>query len=49
MLELKSKTLKFKLQFFLIITFLFLEVGTSYFPCSEIYHGADKFSEPETR
>uniref|UniRef100_A0A914ELD3 ShKT domain-containing protein n=1 Tax=Acrobeloides nanus TaxID=290746 RepID=A0A914ELD3_9BILA len=29
--------------------FRFAETGTSYFPCSEIFHGAGAFSEPETR
>uniref|UniRef100_A0AC34G5I3 ShKT domain-containing protein n=1 Tax=Panagrolaimus sp. ES5 TaxID=591445 RepID=A0AC34G5I3_9BILA len=27
----------------------FAETGTSYHPCSEIYHGAGPFSEPESR
>ncbi|KAI1709568.1 zinc carboxypeptidase domain-containing protein [Ditylenchus destructor] len=29
--------------------FRFAETGTSYFPCSEIFHGSGAFSEPETR
>lgn len=27
----------------------FAEIGTSFYPCSEIFHGSDKFSEPETK
>jgi len=26
-----------------------IEGGTSFFPCSEIYHGPNAFSEPESR
>ncbi|CAK5021243.1 unnamed protein product [Meloidogyne enterolobii] len=29
--------------------FKFAEGGTSFFPCSEIYHGPNAFSEPESR
>lgn len=29
--------------------FHFAEVGSSFSPCSELYHGASAFSEPETR
>lgn len=29
--------------------FKFAEGGTSFFPCSEIYHGPNSFSEPESR
>lgn len=29
--------------------FKFAEGGTSFYPCSEVFHGANAFSEPETR
>jgi hypothetical protein len=31
------------------ILHIFTAIGTSFYPCSEIFHGESAFSEPESR